>query len=121
MSSYLTAKFTNCSMARIFWSWSISSKAGPDGFAGLGKHFCTYKATIAYDGTSYKGFQLQNPPHKSRITIQGEIEACLTTMFSMDRRALTVQGAGRTDSGVHARGQVRDDRVRLAFLPFKVP
>ena len=75
--------------------------------AGLEKPSCTYKATVAYDGTAYKGFQLQNPPDKRKLTIQGELEACLTTIFNVDRRPLKVQGAGRTDSGVHARGQVR--------------
>lgn len=81
--------------------WSLLSC-----FAGHSKPLCTYKATVAYDGTAYKGFQLQNPPDKRGITVQGELEACLTTIFNVDRRALRVQGAGRTDSGVHARGQV---------------
>ena len=74
--------------------------------AGVAKALCTYKATVAYDGTAYKGFQLQNTPDKTRVTIQREIEACLSKMFVADRQALRVQGAGRTDSGVHARGQV---------------
>ena len=66
---------------------------------------CIYKATVAYDGTAYKGFQLQNQSDSKKITIQGEIEACLVRIFQVDRRDLRVQGAGRTDSGVHARGQ----------------
>jgi hypothetical protein len=74
--------------------------------AGVAKALCTYKATVAYDGTAYKGFQLQITPDEKRVTIQGEIEACLSKMFVADRQALKVQGAGRTDSGVHARGQV---------------
>ena len=84
-------------------------------FAGHSEPLCTYKATVAYDGTAYKGFQLQNPPDKRKITIQGELEACLTTIFNADRRALRVQGAGRTDSGVHARGQVCGNEV-VPFL-----
>ena len=66
-----------------------------------------YKAIVAYDGTAYKGFQLQNQADSEKNTIQGELEACLVRMFQVDRRLLRVQGAGRTDSGVHARGQVR--------------
>ena len=77
---------------------------------------CTYKATVAYDGTAYKGFQLQNPPDKRNITVQGELEACLTTIFNVERRALRVQGAGRTDSGVHARGQVCGNGILSLFL-----
>ena len=69
------------------------------------EELCIYKATVAYDGTAYKGFQLQNQSDSKKITIQGEIEACLVRMFQVDRRDLRVQGAGRTDSGVHARGQ----------------
>ena len=64
-----------------------------------------YKATVAYDGTAYSGFQLQNQADSKKFTIQGEIEACLVRMFQVDRRVLRIQGAGRTDSGVHARGQ----------------
>ena len=74
--------------------------------AGVAKVLCTYKATVAYDGTAYKGFQLQNTPDEKRVTIQGEIEACLIKMFVANRHTLKVQSAGRTDSGVHARGQV---------------
>jgi tRNA pseudouridine38-40 synthase len=74
--------------------------------AGVSKALCTYKATVAYDGTAYKGFQLQNPPDEKRVTTQGKIEACLIKMFAANRQALKLQGAGRTDSGVHARGQV---------------
>ncbi|MBI4340295.1 MAG: tRNA pseudouridine(38-40) synthase TruA [Chloroflexi bacterium] len=54
---------------------------------------------LEYDGTNYAGFQLQaNAP-----TIQGEMEkavACLS------RERVRVQGAGRTDAGVHAQGQM---------------
>jgi tRNA pseudouridine38-40 synthase len=54
---------------------------------------------IAYDGTDFSGWQRQ----KNDRTIQGEIERCLTTMA---REAISLHGAGRTDSGVHADAMV---------------
>ena len=57
--------------------------------------------TVEYDGTNYKGFQLQvNQP-----TIQGEIESSLINFVGEHIR---VRGASRTDSGAHATGQVVD-------------
>jgi tRNA pseudouridine38-40 synthase len=53
---------------------------------------------IAYDGTDFSGWQRQG---KSR-TVQGEIEAALGKIH---RRQITLTGSGRTDAGVHARGQ----------------
>lgn len=57
------------------------------------------KIIIEYDGTNYGGWQRQtNSP-----SIQQELEEGL---FKLTGEEVTVQGAGRTDSGVHARGQV---------------
>jgi len=83
-----------------------------------------FRCRIAYDGTSFAGFQLQGGrggsgakqaeaknkiPKKQKKrqnnnprTIQGEIERILSTRF---QRVVKVLGAGRTDGGVHARGQ----------------
>lgn len=58
-------------------------------------------ALVAYDGTSFKGFQRQ-APGRGR-TAQGELEAALLRLTG---EAILVEGAGRTDSGVHASGQV---------------
>lgn len=58
-----------------------------------------YKATVAYDGAAYSGFQRQ----LDRPTIQGELEQAL---YTITRHPVTVIGAGRTDTGVHALGQV---------------
>lgn len=59
-----------------------------------------YKLIIAYDGTRYKGWQrLSN----TEETIQGKIEKVLSRMTNTD---IQIIGAGRTDGGAHARGQV---------------
>ena len=58
------------------------------------------KAVVAYDGTAYHGFQRQAP--KFEPTIQGQLEAALKRI----EQTGGVWGAGRTDSGVHASGQV---------------
>jgi tRNA pseudouridine38-40 synthase len=60
----------------------------------------TYRALIEYDGTAYNGSQRQR---EEFTTIQGELEAALSHLA---RQPVTVTGAGRTDSGVHATGQV---------------
>ncbi|MBI4202859.1 MAG: tRNA pseudouridine(38-40) synthase TruA [Chloroflexi bacterium] len=54
---------------------------------------------LEYDGTGYAGFQLQ----RSASTIQGELEKAIA---SLTGKATRIQAAGRTDAGVHARGQV---------------
>jgi tRNA pseudouridine38-40 synthase len=59
-----------------------------------------FKATVEYDGTEFSGFQLQ----PGSRTVQGELEAALARLSGGTRQP--VQGAGRTDAGVHATGQV---------------
>ena len=56
---------------------------------------------MEYDGTDYAGFQVQRPGIR---TVQGELEAALAGLTDGVRRP--VDGAGRTDAGVHALGQV---------------
>jgi tRNA pseudouridine38-40 synthase len=58
-------------------------------------------ALVEYDGTRYSGFQRQ--PVERGPTIQGEIEAALRRVTGAP---IQITGAGRTDSGVHATGQV---------------
>lgn len=59
-----------------------------------------YRLDIQYDGTRYGGWQKQKDTDN---TIQGKIEEVLSRMC---QTPVTIQGAGRTDAGVHAAGQV---------------
>jgi len=59
-----------------------------------------YRVTLAYDGTELAGFQLQ----RRGRTVQGVLEQALARLAPGERVA--VAGAGRTDAGVHALGQV---------------
>ncbi len=73
-----------------------------------------FKVTLAYDGTRYSGFQRQ----LNANSVQAEVERALTVIYG---RQVRISGAGRTDSGVHARGQVisfeADGRVPAESLP----
>lgn len=55
-----------------------------------------YFITLSFDGTAYHGWQIQ--PHS--VSVQEEIQKALSTLL---RRPMEVVGAGRTDTGVHAR------------------
>ncbi|NGN45094.1 tRNA pseudouridine(38-40) synthase TruA [Mesorhizobium sp. CGMCC 1.15528] len=76
-----------------------------------------YRLDIEYDGTAYAGWQRQDGP----ATVQGAIEQAIKGFCGEE---VTLRGAGRTDAGVHATGQVghvdlakawRDDTVRDAI------
>lgn len=58
-----------------------------------------YKLTIEYDGGPYAGFQRQDGPP----TVQGVLEAAV---LAFSGEEVTLKAAGRTDTGVHATGQV---------------
>ena len=58
-----------------------------------------FKAIVEYEGTDFRGFQWQ---HETR-TVQGILEQAINLRTS---EATRVTGAGRTDAGVHALGQV---------------
>jgi tRNA pseudouridine38-40 synthase len=58
-----------------------------------------YLLVLSYDGTSYHGFQTQ----KNALTVQELVEKSLEIIY---KKKIRVEAAGRTDSGVHARGQI---------------
>ncbi len=68
----------------------------------------TLKLTIEYDGTNYCGWQSQ----KNVPTIQDTLEATLCRILNQKIRVI---GSGRTDSGVHARGQVAHVRTHSSI------
>ncbi|MFM7321089.1 MAG: tRNA pseudouridine(38-40) synthase TruA [Armatimonadota bacterium] len=59
-----------------------------------------YRLTLEYDGTDFLGFQYLG---EGRRSVQGEVERAIERVTG---RAVRVHGAGRTDAGVHALGQV---------------
>ena len=73
----------------------------------------TYKLTIEYEGTRYSGWQAQGNTQK---TVQGHLIRAATQIFG----EVDVGGAGRTDAGVHASGQVAHLRIRKAADPLQI-
>jgi tRNA pseudouridine38-40 synthase len=67
-----------------------------------------HKLVISYDGTDYHGWQSQ--PKKR--TIQGLIEE---NLGKITQKKITVTGAGRTDAGVHAQGQVANFKANISL------
>lgn len=64
----------------------------------------SFRATVQYDGAAYQGFQRQRRgPRGEGASIQEELEGALARLAGYPVR---VTGAGRTDTGVHALGQV---------------
>ena len=67
-----------------------------------------FKLTIAYDGTDYHGWQMQN----DKPTIQGEI---VSVLRRLTQENISLHGSGRTDAGVHALGQVASFHTQSGF------
>ena len=61
-----------------------------------------FKLTIQYLGTPYNGWQYQ----PNRPTVQGEIESAFIKILHKNKQNINLIGSGRTDSGVHAIGQI---------------
>jgi tRNA pseudouridine38-40 synthase len=74
----------------------------------------TLKLTIAYDGTNYVGWQRQ----ENGLSVQQILEDALQPLCGNDLAVL--MGAGRTDAGVHALGQVASVRVTFDHTPATV-
>ena len=66
--------------------------------------------TIEYDGTAYSGFQYQ----KNTRTVQEEIE---NAIYKFSGERVRINSAGRTDAGVHAKGQVVDFLTGASYSP----
>src|SRR5215468_4227635 len=66
----------------------------------------TFKILLEYDGSRYSGWQDQ----KNARTVMGELRNAAREVFQAD---VDMQGAGRTDAGVHALGQVMHLKVSV--------
>ncbi len=97
-------------MSRAGRPGKTASKADPPDAAW-------YRLTIEYDGTGYRGWQVQ----ENARTVQGTLLAAARELFS---GPVDIQGSGRTDAGVHALGQaahlaaprkMSPDRLRLGL------
>jgi tRNA pseudouridine38-40 synthase len=67
-----------------------------------------FKLTIAYDGTDFHGWQIQ----KDKATVQGEI---VNVLRRITQEHIHLHGAGRTDAGVHALGQIGSFKTQSAL------
>lgn len=72
-----------------------------------------FRMTVEYDGTPYVGWQMQENGHSVQAALQAAI-------LSLTGETVSVRGAGRTDSGVHARGQVVHADLSRDWKPFKL-
>jgi tRNA pseudouridine38-40 synthase len=70
-----------------------------------------FRVTLEYDGTRYSGWQIQ----KNARTVQGELLSVFRDLFKTTE--IEFQGAGRTDAGVHATGQVAHLDVATMLAP----
>jgi tRNA pseudouridine38-40 synthase len=72
-----------------------------------------FRMKVEYDGTSYVGWQMQENGHSVQAALQHGI-------LSLTGEAVSIRGAGRTDSGVHAMGQVIHADLSRDWKPFKL-
>ena len=73
-----------------------------------------FKITFEYDGSAFCGWQAQGQGER---TVQGELEAVLLRIF---KQAVKVIASGRTDSGVHAQGQVVSFSADTRMKPLEI-
>lgn len=74
-----------------------------------------YKLTIEYEGTSYCGFQKQK--NIAKKSIEGSLEKAI---FKLSQENTKIIASGRTDAGVHAKGQVIHFDLEKEFQPYTV-
>ncbi|MEB2844770.1 tRNA pseudouridine(38-40) synthase TruA [Rhizobiales bacterium RZME27] len=72
-----------------------------------------FRMVVEYDGTAYVGWQRQDNGH----SVQSAIEKAI---LKLTGETVSIRGAGRTDSGVHARGQVVHADLSREWLPHKL-
>jgi len=72
-----------------------------------------YRLRLEYDGGLFVGWQRQD----NGASVQGALEEAI---FKLSGECVTVTGAGRTDAGVHARGQVAHFDLEKEFTPDKI-
>ena len=75
--------------------------------------FFKYQLTLEYDGSGYRGWQIQ----ENARSVQGTLLTAATELFGAE---VDIQGAGRTDAGVHALGQVAHLTVKKALPPPRI-
>ena len=73
-----------------------------------------FKITIEYDGTSYCGWQIQ----KNETTVQGVLKKSLENIVK--KESVNIIGSGRTDSGVHALGQVFNVKLETTMTQIQI-
>ncbi|MFB9949951.1 tRNA pseudouridine(38-40) synthase TruA [Rhizobium puerariae] len=72
-----------------------------------------YRMTVEYDGTPYVGWQRQENGHSVQAALEGGV-------LSLTSETVSIRGAGRTDSGVHAMGQVIHVDLSREWKPHKL-
>lgn len=73
-----------------------------------------YKMTVEYDGTRYNGWQKQHTTHN---TVQGKFEHILAELLE---EPAEIHASGRTDAGVHAKGQVFNFKTKKNIEPEEI-
>ena len=73
-----------------------------------------FKVKIEYDGSRFSGWQRQDG---GVITVQGQIETALKSFCGY---TVLVEGAGRTDAGVHASGQIAHFDLNQSYEPYRI-
>jgi tRNA pseudouridine38-40 synthase len=98
----------------VAWTLDVRSSTSPTAVSAeaAGPPQVRWRLDISYDGTNFSGWAAQ----AGRRTVQGELERWITRILRLDERAQLVC-AGRTDAGVHARGQV----AHLDLDPLAIP